>query len=166
MGLNTQGLKDTTATTNIAIKTAYAGLDMKADKLEKRLKALLKKLLKVVLAEINTATKKNYQLKDVEFYFERTVMTNETENIQNAKTEAETKQIKINTILNVAVNVGDEQTLKAICDVMDWDYEELKGQVEQMQAEQEAAKAKAMLEDAVTDDDEPEPTPPEEPVEE
>lgn len=53
MGLNTAGLKDTNATTNIAIKAAYSLLDLKCSKLEIRLKQFLKKILKVVIQEIN-----------------------------------------------------------------------------------------------------------------
>ena len=40
MGLNTAGLKDTSATTNIAIKAAYSLLDLKAKKIEKNPKKL------------------------------------------------------------------------------------------------------------------------------
>ena len=47
MGLNTAGLKDTNATTNIAIKAAYSLLDLKCSKLEIRLKQFLKKILKI-----------------------------------------------------------------------------------------------------------------------
>lgn len=135
--------------TNIVIKARYTLLDLKADALEKRLKKLLKKIIKIVLDEINTVNKKDYQLKDIKFDFERSVMTNETENIQNAKLEAETKQIKVNTILNIAANVGDEQTLKALCDVMDWNFEELKGQVEKLQEENNLKNAKKVLDGVV-----------------
>lgn len=152
MALNTSGLKDTAATTNIAIKTAYALLDMKANKLEKRLKKMLKEIIKVVLDEINSKNGTDYQMSDIYFDFTRYVMTNETENAQNEKTEAETQQIRVNTILNVAAQVGDEQTLKALCDVMDWDYDELKGQVEKLKAEQDTANAQATLEGVVTDE--------------
>lgn len=138
-GLNTIGLKDTAATTNIAIKAAYSLLDMKADKMEQWLRALLLDILKVVLAEINEENETDYQIKDVFFEFERSIMTNESENIQNEKIKAETKQIEVNTILNVAVNVGDDQTLKAICDVMEWDFEEIKSQIAKRQEESDAA---------------------------
>lgn len=129
MGLNISGLKDTAATTNIAIKAAYSLLDMKANKMERRLKKLLKQIIKVVIAEINTENKTDYQLSDVYFDFERSVMTNETENVQNAKTEAEIKQIEINTILNVAANIGDEKTLKLICDQLDIDFDEVESEL-------------------------------------
>ena len=135
MGLNTNGLRDTSsATTNIAIKAAYSLLDMKANKLEKRLKRLLKDIVEVVLDEINEEQKTGYSVSDIYFDFDRALLTNESENIQNKKIEAETKQIRITTILNIAVNVGDEQTLKAICEEMEWDFETLKKQVEQMKS--------------------------------
>lgn len=154
MGLNILGLKDTAATTNIAIKAAYSLLDMKANKMERRLKRLLKDIIKVVLAEINQANKTDYKITDVYFKFERSVMTNETENIQNKKTEAETKQLEVNTILNIAAQVGDEQALKAICDVMDFDFDELKVQLEKLKEEQDTAAAKTALEGVAVEGEE------------
>lgn len=53
MGLNMSGLKDTSATTNIAIKAMYSLLELRAKKLELRLKQFLRKLVKVVVDEIN-----------------------------------------------------------------------------------------------------------------
>ena len=152
MGLNTSGLKDTSATTNLAIKAAYALLDMKANKLEKRLRKLLLDIIKVVLAEINTANDTDFQLSDIYFDFTRETMANETENIANEKTRAEIKQIEVNTILNVAANVGDEQTLKAICEVMDWDFEELQGEIENLKEEQGTVAAKTALENVVPEE--------------
>lgn len=152
-GLNTSGLKDTAATTNIAIKSAYTLLDIKAGKLQKRLCKVLKEVVKVVLDEINKAHKTDYQLSDVEFVFTPNVPTNEKENAEIEKVKAETKQIEVNTILNVAANVGDEQTLQAICDVMDYDYEELKGEVEKLKEEQNLEDAKNTLEGLTADDE-------------
>lgn len=147
MGLNTSGLKDTTATTNLAIKAAYALLDMKSDKLEIRLKKLLKKIIKIVLDEINAEYGTDYQLKDVEIKFERSTLTNDTENITNEKTKADTEQVRITTILNIAASVGEEQTLKAICEVMDWDFKEIQSQLEKMKAEDDLQAAKNALAD-------------------
>lgn len=145
MGLNTAGLKDTSATTNLAIKAAYALLDMKADKLEIRLKNLLKKIVKIVLDEINEENKKDYQLSDIEFKFTRSTLSNDTENITNEKTKADTEQVRITTILNIAASVGEEQTLKAICEVMDWDFKELQSQMEKMKADDDLQAAKTVL---------------------
>lgn len=160
MGFNPAQVGDGNIT-NIVIRSRYTLLDLKANKLEKRLKKMLKQIVKVVLDEINEEHGTDYQMKQIHFEFTRDIMTNETENIQNEKAKAETRQIEVNTILNIAVNVGDEQTLKALCEIMDWDYEELKGQVDKMREEQDTADAKALLEGVETDDPIPEPGDPE-----
>lgn len=130
MGVNTQGLKDTNATTNLAIKTAYSLLDIKADMVIMRFKAFLKKIVKIVVDEINETNGTGYNVKDVKFHFEPSTLVNETENIENEKTKAETKQIKINYILSIAAYIGDDEALKLICDTLDVDYEEIKSALE------------------------------------
>lgn len=155
MGFNSAQVGDGNVT-NVVIRSRYTLLDLKANKMEKRLRQLLKHLLKPVLAEINQENSTDFQLSDIRFEFTRDIMTNETENIANEKTKAETKQIEVNTILNVAVNIGDEQTLKSICECLDLDYEELKDQVEKMQEEQDTANARAALGGVVTDEQTPE----------
>ena len=125
-GLNTAGLKDTSATTNIAIKSAYSLLDLKANKLEIRLKQFLRKLLHVVLAEINERDDKDYQQKDVYFAFDREVMTNAEENARIKLTEAQKQQTMITTMLNLASYLDDETLMQNICDILDIDYNEIK----------------------------------------
>lgn len=140
--------------TNIVIKSRYALLDLKANKLEKRLKKLLKEVLKVVLDEINEENGTDYTMKHVEISkFERSIMTNESENIENRKMEAEIRQIEVNTILNVAIKVGDKQTLKAICEVMDWDFETLQKELEKLQEGQNLIDAKNALKGVVIDEE-------------
>lgn len=80
MGLNTAGLKDTNATTNIAIKAAYSLLDLKCSKLEIRLKQLLRRLLKLIIVEINETDGTDYHCNQVYFKFSHEVMSNEQEN--------------------------------------------------------------------------------------
>ena len=155
MGLNTYGLKDTAATTNMAIKTAYAGLKMKGDRLETRLRALLQEsIVPVVLEDINEEYGTDYRASDVFYDFKRETMTNETENIQNAEVEARTQQTRINTILNIAEKMPDEQVLRAICDEMDWDYDELESEIKKLKEEQDIASAQNTLENVVPDDEE------------
>ena len=151
MGFNSSQVGDGNIT-NVVIQSRYALLEMKAKKMQDRLCALLEEIIKVVLDEINKENNTDFQLSDIEFDFARDTITNETENIQNEKVKAETEQIKVNTVLNVAANVGDEQTLKAICEVLDWDFEELKDQVEKLKEEQNTADARATLEGVVTDE--------------
>lgn len=125
-GLNLSSLKDTSATTNIAIKSAYALLDMRCNKLEIRLKQLMRKLLKVVLAEINEMNGTDYQQKDVYFKFEREVVSNAQENAQIKLTEAQRQQTAITTLLNLATQLDNETLMQLICDELDVDYEEIK----------------------------------------
>lgn len=152
MGLNTSGLRDTTATTNIAIKAAYSLLDLKASKLTIRLKQFLRKLVKVVLDEINDLNGTDYQQKDVYFHFDHEIMSNAKENAEIEKIEAETQQIRLNNVLGVAAQIGDEELLKAICEILELDFEELKGELDKINEEQGNANAQAVLDGVVTDE--------------
>ena len=80
MGVNTAGLKDTNATTNIAIKAAYSLLDLKCSKLEIRLKQLLRRLMKLIIVEINETDGTDYHCNQVYFEFSHEAMSNEQEN--------------------------------------------------------------------------------------
>ena len=91
----------------------------------------MKKLVKVALQEINDINETDYQLNDVYFEFEREVMTNASDNAQIEKTEAETEQIKLNIILNAAARLDNDTVLQAICDLFDFDFEDVKAKVEQ-----------------------------------
>ena len=130
MGVNTQGLKDTNATTNLSIQMAYTGLEIKADMVIRRFKAFLKKIVKIVIDEINEINGTGYKVSDVKFHFKPTTIVNESENAQNEKTKAETKQIKIDYILSTAAYIGDGEALKLICDTLEVDYEEIKTALE------------------------------------
>ena len=126
MGLNLSGLKDTSATTNIAIKAAYSLLDLRCKHLERNIKRFLRKIVKVVIDEINEQQETGYQIEDVRFEFAHEVMSNEQENKQNDLTDAQRKQTEINTLLNIA-NVLDQETIvQAICEILDIDYEDIK----------------------------------------
>ncbi len=136
MGTNTQALKDTNATTNLAIQTAYSLLDLKAGKFITRIKAFLKQLLNPVIDEINRKNKTGYTVDDVYFNFNPKTLVNESEDIANEKIKAETKQIEINTLLGIAVYIGDEELLKALCDTLEFDYDEIKAAVDKAKAEE------------------------------
>lgn len=138
--------------TNVVILSRYSLLEMKADKLQPRLEGLLDQVLDVVLDEINKENETDYQRSDVEYNFTRSLMTNETENIANEKVKAETKQVAINTILNAAPVIGDEKTLQLICDELDIDFEEIKGELEKLNEEQKTIDAKKALEGVVVDE--------------
>jgi hypothetical protein len=150
MGLNTAGLKDTNATTNIAIKSAYSLLDLKCSKLTIRLKQFLRKILKVVIDEVNKTNKADYQMKDIYFNFEPEVMSNAQENAQIALTEAQEQQVRITTLLNVAPHLDNETMMQNLCDVLDIDYEEIKGKLPDPDEATNAVNAAQGMLDSVT----------------
>ena len=126
MGLNTAGLKDTSATTNIAIKAAYSLLDLRCSQLEIRLKQFMNKLVKVVLDDINETEVKDYQLRDVYYSFTHNIMSNAVENAQIELTNAQRQQTNITTLLNIAQRIDDETLMQLICEQLDISYENIK----------------------------------------
>ena len=155
MGLNTAGLKDTNATTNIAIKAAYSLLDLKCSKLERRLKQLLRRLLKLIIVEINETDGTDYHCNQVYFEFSHEVMSNEQENAQIALTEAQKTQVLINTLLSLASQLDNETLMRNICDVLDIDYDEIKGKRPNPdEAENEPPEAQKALEGVNADESE------------
>lgn len=128
MGFNSAQLGDGNIT-NIVIKSRYALLDLKCNKLEIRLKQFLRKILKVVLQEINDSNDTDYQQKDVYFDFEREIMTNALDNAQIEQIDAQTEQVRVNTLLSLEGTLGSETVIQSICDTLDIDYEEIKGKL-------------------------------------
>ncbi len=112
--------------TNVVIKSRYALLDLKCNKLEIYLKQFMRKLLKLVLAEINAENDTSYQQKDVYFVFEREIISNESDNATIALTEAQKRQTEINTILGLQAVIGDDMTLQLIAEQLDIDLDKLK----------------------------------------
>ncbi len=152
MGFNSAQIGDGNIT-NIVIKSRYALLDLKCNKLEIRLKQFMRKLLKVVLAEINEEHETDYQQKDVYFNFEREVMTNASDNAQIELTDAQKRQTEITTILNLRDVIDDKTMLELIAENLDIDYETLSNKVKEQQ-EADLYQANAALE---TVEIEPEP---------
>lgn len=129
MGLNMAGLKDTSATTNMAIKSAYSLLELRANKIIDQLELFLEDVLEAVLSEINRITGKAFEKKDVYFTLKPEIMTNAQENAQIELIKAQTEQTKVNTILNVASTIDNETVVKEICQVLDIDYEKIKDKI-------------------------------------
>lgn len=143
MGFNSAQLGDGNIT-NVVIKSRYALLDLKCNKLEARLKQFLRKIMKIILDEINTINGTDYRQKDVYFRFDREIITNEADNAQIALNEAQKKQVDINTLLNLKGTLDDETIIQNICEVLDIDYEEIKGKIPQP-PEDEIAAAETIL---------------------
>ena len=151
MGFNSSQVGDGNIT-NVVIRSRYVLLDLKANKLIKRLKRFLKSIIRVVLDEINSQNGTDYQYTDVIVEFKPVILTNDQENAQIALTEAQTKQILINNIMSVAALIGDEEALKALCDILDLDFDDLKGQLEKLNEFQNTVNAQNTLEGVVTDE--------------
>lgn len=150
MGLNLSGLKDTTATTNMAIKAAYSLLDLRCKHLERNIKRFLRQIVRVVLDEINQEKGTGYKIEDVYFRFTHEIVSNEQENAQIALTDAQRKQAEINTLLGLS-NVLDEETLiQRICDILDMDYQEIKDKLPQR--EEDIADPRQALEQVTPED--------------
>ncbi len=125
-GLNTHGLKDTAATTNIAIKSAYSLLDLKTNKQIIWLKQFLRKPLKIVLKEVNDELGTDFRQSDVYFKFAPEVPTNALENAQIALTEAQVRQAEINTVLALQDRIDNETIIQLVCEQLDISYEDIK----------------------------------------
>lgn len=130
MGFNSAQLGDGNVT-NVVIKSRYALLDLKCNKLETKVRSFLKKLVKIALQEINDINGTDYQVSDIYFEFDREVMTNASDNAQIEKTEAETQQIRLTTILNAAARLDNDTVLQAICELFELDIEEVQSNIEQ-----------------------------------
>lgn len=128
MGFNSAQIGDGNIT-NVVIKSRYALLDLKCNKLEIRLKQFLRKIVKIVLDEINKENKTAFQMKDVYFEFEREVITNAQDNASIEKIDAEKKQIEINSILSLEMLLGKELVTQNICEILDIDYDDIKNKL-------------------------------------
>lgn len=147
MGFNSAQVGDGNIT-NIVIKSRYVLLDLKANKLEIRLKKFLRKLIKVFLDSINEEEGTAYELADIYFEFERETITNDTDNAQIKLTKAQAEQTEVNTLLNIANSgiLDDDTVLKQICDVLDVDYEEIKDKVPEKDEVEQGIEALGMEE--------------------
>lgn len=121
MGFNSAQVGDGNIT-NIVIKSRYALLDMKCNKLEFKVRQFLNEILKIVIDDINRINGTAYKISDVKIKFKREIMTNASDNAEIELKTAQTNQTKIETILNATSLIGQEQALKKICDILELDY--------------------------------------------
>lgn len=150
--LDPDGRKDTSAKTSIEIKTMYARLDLKANKMAIILKAFLRKVLDFDLEDINAQNKTAYAQKDIHFNFDdREVPSNAYELAQIALVEAQTRQTEVNTILDVATQFDHETILKKLCEQFELDYEEIKDKLPEEMPVLDPAAAQNALKNAPTE---------------
>lgn len=111
--------------TNIVIKSRYALLDMKANKAEIRLRSLLQWMNELITQDINRRYGTAYQATDIKVNITRETMVNENDLVDRAKTEADTKQVIIQSILAVAPRLDSETVLKMVCEQFELEFEEV-----------------------------------------
>lgn len=151
MGFNSAQLGDGNIT-NIVIKSRYALLDLKSNKLEIRMKQFLRPVIKVVLDEINEMSGTDYQQDNVYFDFQREVMTNAQDNAQIDLIDAQKQGQLLNNIM-VAANALDSDTvLKEICEILDIDYDDVRAVIHQQDEEPDVEQVQRMLNKVVPDD--------------
>ena len=124
MGFNS-GMVGDGNITNVVIKSRYALLDLKCDKLEITLKRFLNRLIQIALDEINRKDETSYQLSDVKVKFNRQVMTNALDNANIDLAKAQTNQATINTLLSLGNTLPTETIIKGICQTLDLDYDDV-----------------------------------------
>lgn len=151
MGFNSAQIGDGNIT-NIVIKSRYALLDLKSNKLEIRLKQFLRKLVRVALDEINTALEADYQMEDVYIRFEREVMTNAQDNAQIELLNAQRQGQLINNLMTAAQDLDQETVLRALCEILELDYEEVKEKLDEMNEDKKTRQAEEALNRLVPDD--------------
>lgn len=130
MGFNSAQVGDGNLT-NVVIKSRYALLELKCNKFETQLRRFLRKILQIVLDEINHEKGTAYQQKDVYLEFNREIMTNASDNAQIDLANAQVEQTRINTLLNLASMLDNETLVQSVCDILDLDYSEIKDKLPQ-----------------------------------
>lgn len=128
MGFNSAMMGDGNIT-NVVIKSRYALLDLKCNKLEIRFKQFLRRIIRIVLDEINKDNETDFQMKDVYFAFDREVMTNAQDNASIEKIDAEKQKIQIETLLSLSGVLDDETIVQSICESLDISFEDIKGRL-------------------------------------
>lgn len=128
---NTEGLKDTNATTNLAIEMGYSLLEMKRVKLAVQVKKFLRKAVEITLEEVNRAGQTDYRLKDVYFNFKAEPPVNRKETAEMELVEAQKRQTEINTVLNLQEHLDNETLMQLICEQLELCYNDIKDKLPQ-----------------------------------
>lgn len=117
--------------TNIVIKSRYSLLDLKCNKMEIRLRAVIKQMLELIVQNINERFSKAYNTSDIDVTIVRDVMANEVDNATIAKTEADTKQVLINNVMTAAPRLDDRTVLELLASILEVDPDEVEKALEE-----------------------------------
>ena len=150
MGFNSAQLGDGNIT-NVVIKSRYALLDLKCDKLEKNLKKFLREMIKIVLDDVNKRNETDYQQKDVYFDFDREIITNASDNASIKKLEADTKAVEVNLLLGLNGVLDNETVIQLICEQLDIDYNEIKDKLPTDEAQESMGAMEVLNNESATE---------------
>ncbi|WP_349584661.1 phage portal protein [Leuconostoc citreum] len=107
--------------TNVVIMSRYELLNMKANKLETRLMALLDWVNQLVISDINRRLGSTYTTDMVTFEVERSMLINEQDKANIAKIEADTKSVAVQTLISIAPYVDNTTLVNKIAELFDVD---------------------------------------------
>lgn len=99
------------ALTNIGIKSRYSLLDIKVNKIEKRLRKLIQQVLILILQNIKDLTNKSFDITEIEVIITRSAMTNDKEKAEEENLIAQAQLTRVNAILNAGMQL--DKTLTA-----------------------------------------------------
>ena len=150
MGFNSAQLGDGNIT-NVVIKSRYALLDLKCDKLEKNLKKFLREMIKIVLDDVNKRNDTDYQQKDVYFDFDREIITNASDNASIKKLEADKKAVEVNLLLGLNGVLDNETVIQLICEQLDIDYNEIKDKLPTDEAQESMGAMEVLNNESATE---------------
>lgn len=114
--------------TNIAIRSRYTSLDLKCNKLDPQLRAVLKWCLEVICED---AERKGNVIdaSKVKIELQRETIMNENEMAQKELTMEQSKASAVNSILAASMFLDSESVLKELCTIYELDFEEVLGRV-------------------------------------
>lgn len=124
MGFNSAQIGDGNIT-NVVIKSRYALLDLKSNKLEMRLRKFIRELVNVFLNDYNMRNQTAYDDEDVKIAFTREIISNGTDNAQIDYLKSQSLLMKIEALNSLSGVLDNDILLKEICDTLEVDYEEV-----------------------------------------
>lgn len=134
MGFDSTQIGDSTGNvTNVAIQSGYSLLNMKCNKAEVRLRTLIAWMNELIVDDINRRHGTYYNASDITVTMERETMTDQKENAEIEKIEADTKLVIIQALLSVAPRLDSDTVLKLICEQYALDFDEVKLLIEEQE---------------------------------
>ncbi len=109
--------------TNIILKSRYTLLDMKSRKLIWNIKKFLRQLLQIVIDEINAREGTSYTTDDVTIIIDPVVPTDEKEDAEIRKLDAETQREQVGALLDAEAVIDSDILLRELCRVLEIDYQ-------------------------------------------